>query len=186
MSIATVRDTVAGYFGGNPTTTVDNTGARWTVYRTPKVPGVSTVFTATPSDDAETDYFQGLPAGTPTGVKLAIQVSRKMSVRIAIGGDHDGLRQNEYRIGLQAFGLSIRPHAEQAQDDFDAVLDGLEAFLYADRSMGTLGRTDGYLLDGGEGKAGLTIATDPAVPGADGRTWLYAEVGFNVREWIHG
>lgn len=181
MSLAGVRSIVAGFFGGAPAV-VDG----WTSYRSPKVAGVATLFTATPSTDDENDYFQGLAKGSSLGVKAAVHIARKTSQRTSFGGDSDGIRSNGYQITLRIFGLTSAVHAELAQDDFDAVLDGIEAFLYADRSLGTLNRTDGYLIDGGEGAQGVQITQPPPSVGADNRTWFYAEVAFNVREWIHG
>lgn len=184
MTLQAVRKTVADYFGGTATVTKDSAGQDWQVYRSPKVAGIATLFLATPSDDVQDDYFQGLPAGTTVGVKAALMLGRKTSVRKAMGGDHDGIRYNHYAVTMQVFGLSAEPHGDVAQVDFDVVLDNIEAWLYQDRSLGTL--TSDNILDAGEGPQGLIIT--PQETGAvtpDGRIYLYATVQFNVREGIH-
>jgi hypothetical protein len=187
MTLTVVRRTIADFFGGQPTTTTDAAGQTWDVYRTPVIPGVATFFLAEVSQDDQNDYFQGLPAGTRLGLKASIKLVQKTSARIAMGGDHDGIRGNVYRITICFYGLTSSAYGDAAQLDFEAVLDAVEAHVYSDRSLGTLNRTDGYLIDAGEGAAGLTIRPE-AVSSmtANGQLWLYAEVTFNVREWIHG
>lgn len=183
MTLAAVRKTVADYFGGTPTTVKDGAGQDWQVYRSPNVSGIATLFLATPTDDVQEDYFQGLDSPR-VGVKVALTLGRKTSVRKAMGGDHDGIRWNHYLVTMKVFGLSALPHGDAAQVDFDAVLDNIETFLYADRSLGTL--TTDNVLDAGEGPQGLIIT--PQETGAmtpDGRFYLYATVVFNVREGIH-
>ena len=186
MSLTTVRSVVAGYLGGTPTSEPDSSGQTWQVYRTPNMTGVATLFMAEPSDDNQSDYFAGLPAGTRLGVKASLKTVQKLSRRTAFGGDHDGIRANNYQVTVSFYAVTASPHADAAHLDFDAVLDGVETLIYADRSLGTLNRTDGYYIDAGEGPNGLSIRpehTQAVTP--DGRLWMYAEMSFTVREWVH-
>lgn len=176
MSWSSTRSAVAGWFGGTPTIDPDN---GYTVYRSSPVAGVATLFLAVPTSDNEQDFHAGLADGTATGVKILVGLASEADVRRTMG---QGYRMATYAVTLDVFGLSRAPHAEQAETDFDLILDGLKSRLFSspDHTLGS------QVFQAGEGDAGWRVRREPAVQTERGKVYLYAQVAFEVWEFRSG
>jgi hypothetical protein len=95
-------------------------------------------------------------AATPgTGAACWVTLERDAQHRIAIGGAHSGQKLRVYRTHLQLIFKSLIAQTDQAgvdpgvlaMDAFDDILDGLQARLLADRTLG------GTVWQAGEGAA---------------------------------
>ncbi|MER7968107.1 hypothetical protein ABTX35_03670 [Streptomyces sp. NPDC096080] len=175
MSITSVLDGIASYFGGeyDPVTRT---------YRSSPVPGIGVVRRGIPTDDKTADYVNGLPAGARTGCVLLVAIPRQHERRVALGGEHSGMKLIVYDVLLRAFLRSNTPYAEEAQDDAYALRDALVAYMRRDRTLG------GCVVQAGEHvteAAGDGIDVEYSQPATKaGLTKGYFEVRFAAVEYI--
>jgi len=129
MSAAAVLDGICRYFGGPY-----DPGTR--TYRASPVAGVGVVRRAFAKRDNHGDYFHGLPAASRTGSQIIVTIYRSREFRIALGGEHGGMKQRNFEAELACFIRSRTPHAEDAQDDVYALQDALVGWMQRDRTLG--------------------------------------------------
>jgi hypothetical protein len=131
VSVQKVLDGICRYFGG----AYDE---QTRTYRSSPLSkaGVGVVRRAWAKRDDHAGYFWGMPPGTRTGCQMVVQIPRSSERRIALGGEHGGMKQVTYEVVLNCFVRSNCPYAEDAQDDVYALRDALMEHMRADRTLG--------------------------------------------------
>ena len=158
MSRATVRAAVAEFFAP------------------PAVPGLNKVFTAMPKRVEGTWFRYGQPAGTLSGMVAVVHIESEDEERIAIGGEHGGKKWVHYTVALDLYSHSVHRHAEDAMNDFDAVVDGVKDRLRSDRRLNDWP----VIFEAGERQ--LSGEYGEPVVNADGSTEIWGRVRFEVSE----
>lgn len=144
MSVQSVLDGICRYFGGaydQPTRTYRSSPLRQY--------GVGVVRRAWAKRDDHADYYLGMPPGTRTGCQIVVFIPRQSEHRIAVGGEHNGMKQITYEVVLNCFIRSACSYAEDAQDDVHALRDALIAHMRLDRTLGGAVFQAGEHIDGG-------------------------------------
>jgi hypothetical protein len=123
-------------------------------------------------------FRYGQPPGTKSGCVAYVHILSESEERIAIGGEHSGVKWVHYEVELNVFQHSLEPHAEDAMANFDLVIDNIKALLRADR------RLNDYpvIFEAGE-KSLQGEYGDPKVL-ADGSTEIWGAVRFEVSEML--
>lgn len=144
MSIQTALDGICRYFGG-PYDEQTRT------YRSSPLSqyGVGTVRRAWAKNDSHPDYFWGQQPGARTGCQIVVFIPRHHEQRIALGGEHNGMKQITYEVTLNCYVRSRTEYAEDAQDDVHALRDGLVEHMRLDRTLGGAVFQAGEHVDGG-------------------------------------
>ncbi|MFJ6085172.1 hypothetical protein ACIQI8_27565 [Streptomyces sp. NPDC092369] len=175
MAITEVLDGICRYFGGDydPATRT---------YRSSPVSGVGVVRRGAPTDDKAADYFVGMDPGTRTGSVVLVTIPRQHERRVAVGGEHSGMKLIVYDTILRVFLRSNTPYAEDAQDDAYALREALVAHMRKDRTL------DGCVFQAGEhvteaGGDGIDVEYSEAASKA-GLTKGYFEMRFAAVEYI--
>ncbi len=139
------------------------------------------VYTALPRVANESDLFSYVPPGTQIGALIYLFISDQAEQRIALGGQHAGVKMRTYTLTLLCIMKTSLQNEVQEQAAFDAFIDSLTARIQADRNAWTeataLGgqgpyANTGYVWQWGEG------------PGPDGGTDLHFE--YPVPHTING
>lgn len=129
MSTADALRGICTYFGGTydePTRT----------YRTSPIPGVGVVRRASPADDDHNEYFNGQAPGARSGCVMLVTIYHSDEFRIALGGEHGGWKQVNYRVELACFLRTRSTYAEDGQDDAYDLKDSLVEWIRRDRTLG--------------------------------------------------
>jgi hypothetical protein len=144
VSVQSVLDGICTYFGGPY-------DAQTRTYRSSPLSshGVGVVRRAWAKRDDHADYFWGQPPGTRTGCQIVVFIPRHSERRIALGGEHGGMKQVTYEVTVNAFIRSNCPYAEDAQDDVHALRDALIEHMRLDRTLGGAVFQAGEHADGG-------------------------------------
>lgn len=151
-----------------------------TYFTPPAVSGLNTLYSAWPKRGVPwPDYIAGQPAGTQSGTVAVVHLARDDERRLAVGGSISGKKVIEYAVELQLMLRSTKAKAEDAVDDYDAVVDAVKARLRYDRSLGTgsaRGADDGDIWQAGEGDLWGEYF-DPQIT-VDGATEIWGAVHF--------
>lgn len=139
-----VYDGICQYFGGpyDPQTRT---------YRSSPLSqfGVGVVRRAWAKRDDHEDYFWGQPPGARTGCQIVLFIPRHSERRVALGGAHSGMKQITYEVTLNCYIRSRCEHAEDAQDDVQALEDALVEHMRLDRTLGGAVFQAGEYVTGG-------------------------------------
>lgn len=176
MSRVSVRTAIASYFGG--TLVAGSSG----VYRGSSIPNLGTLYLAPPKRFPATDFMAGRAAGARSGALVVVRVPRQRENRRA-GGRGAGIKRIAYEAQLDVYHLSYARDALDAQNDFDAFLDAMEARLRADPTLAaavfSAGEGDLSSIAGNAGYIEWEIG-EPANTGEKTETW--ARMTFSVVE----
>ncbi|NUR01368.1 MAG: hypothetical protein HOY79_34035 [Streptomyces sp.] len=177
MSVQSALDGVCTYFGGpyDPDTR--------TYRSSPLVQyGVGVVRRAWPKRDDHADYFNGQEPGARTGCQMVVQIPRHSESRVAVGGEHGGMKRLVYEFKLNCFIRSLCPHAEDAQDDVYALRDAILEHMRADRTLG------GAVFQAGEHVGGGMDGIDTVYGQSEMKNELtksFLEITFAAIEFIN-
>ena len=172
MTRAAVRSGIAAYFGG---ATFDPAYRIWrpTPLAAAGLAGVRAFFPKRMSDD---DYTFGYSPPRGMGGVMIVHLPTQNRTRIAIGGLHGGIKNERFSAELHLYHLGQVPHVEDAQADFDALVEAIIARLEADPTLG------GIVTQAGEGDAGITVAaSEPYVKGE--RVESYGVIRFDANDY---
>ncbi|MEV6833478.1 hypothetical protein AB0N17_02935 [Streptomyces sp. NPDC051133] len=177
MSVQTALDGMCRYFGG-PYDEATRT------YRSSPLSsaGVGVVRRAWPKRDDHQDYFWGLPDGARTGCQIVVYIPRHSERRIALGGEHSGMKQIIYEVQLCCYIRSRTPYAEDAQDDVHALRDALVEHMRLSRTLGDAVFQAGEHIDGG--MDGIDVRYSQPETKAE-LTKSYLEVTFAAIEFVN-
>jgi len=118
--------------------------------------------------------------GAACRVAGVVHITREEETRIAVGGAYDGWKRVDFDVQVQLFSHNMHTYSQDAQDDFDVVVDAVKARL---RSGGhTLGSSSDVIWQAAE----PTISTEYGEPLTNdgGATEIWATVGFTVTQMI--
>lgn len=172
MTRADVRQGVATYFGG---ITYDPVYRIWrpTPLAAAGLAGVRQFFPKRQSDD---DFTFGYDPPRGMGAVMVVHIPNESEVRIAIQGATGGIKRQTYAVELHLFHLAMRPHTEDAQADFDGLIEAITDRIRADRTLG------GIVVQAGEGDAGITKSmSEPYINGE--RTESYGVIRFEANDF---
>ena len=173
-----VRDGVCRWFGGayDPESRT---------YRTPQVEGLGVVRRARPKREDNADFFLGQPSsGAVMGSWMWVHIDSGTESRAAFAGAYGGLKFITSAVVLHVFMRSYAAFAEDAQDAFYDLLEGLRTRIRADRCMGTGGFEVGG-FDVGEGDPWVRWSMAAAETVGE-MTRSYLAVEFNSRYFEEG
>ena len=151
-----------------------------TYLRSPQIAGVGTVFDSPPKISVAGDAFENLPAGSPTGAVVYVEILQAQEIREALGGPVAGAKLVTYDLRIHLLARSSQAAAEAAMDDHDAIVDLILQRLRADRTLGTAGA----ILQAGEGAAGITVQTGMPKRTGTGNTHIWSLIDSQVQEWL--
>ena len=172
MSRRDVRTGIATYFGGSTYDAVSRI-YRPTPLAAAGLAGVRLYFAKRVPDS---DYTFGLAEGRAMGTLMVLHLPNENETRIAIQGATAGIKRQTYSIELHLYHLAQTQHSEDAQADFDDVLDAIVEHIRADRTLG------GIVVQAGEGDAGITkTMSEPFINGE--RTESYGVVRFDAHDF---
>jgi hypothetical protein len=100
-----------------------------------------------PKVTTEDQWFDEQNPGEGTGAVVYIYIANQREKRIATGGPTSGLKFRPYQVDLICFLRSMVSKSEVAEADNDEFLDGLVAYIEADRTFDS----DGVIFQAGEG-----------------------------------
>ncbi len=153
-------------------------------YLTPEQSGIAylgTVYTALPRVASEDDLFNFVPPGTDAGAIIYMFISDQSEQRIALGGQHAGVKMRTYTLTLLCIMKTTMDDEVAEQAAFDLFVDDLTARIQADRNAGT----EAVALGGSGPYAGSGVVWQWGEgPGPNGGTDLHFE--YPVPHTING
>ena len=160
MSRHEVRTAVAEWVAGEP------------------IANLNQIFTSFPK---RINFESNAAAGTATRCAAVVFIRSENESRVAIGGANDGWKRVDYDVEFQIFCHSVQNYAQDAMDDFDAVVDAVKARLRAGGHR--LGMTDGDVIWQAAEESILSQFGDPKTNDG-GATELWATHIFTVTQMI--
>ena len=148
----------------------------------PNVTGLYTIARSFPKRFTPGMFRSAAGGGQPglfSGAVGVVFIVGDSEHREALGGQNSGKKRVEYVVELQMMQHSVHPHAEDAMDDFDLMVDAAKARLRADRQIGTAGllfQAGENLLEGVYGEPKLL---------ADGATEIWGSIRFDCSEYLN-
>lgn len=146
----------------------------------PQIPGIGTVFPSPPKIARSSDAYENLPAGTPSGSVLFVEVLQVNEKRLAAGGPVSGTKESRYILRLHLLFRSRQQLAEKAMDDHDDQVEAILGRLRADRTLGTNGTVLQYGQDGG----GISIGTGMPKTSGSGSTHIWSVIEADAVEIV--
>lgn len=148
------------------------------------IPGIGTVFASPPKISTTKDAFANIPAGTPSGSVIYVEVLEGKEVRVAVGGPQAGKKEVTQSMHLHLLFRSAQPLAEDAMDDHDDIHEAILQLIRADHTLGSTTASPNPIFQAGEGDNGITSGTGmPKIIGS-GTTLIWTVVAFDVVEFI--
>jgi len=142
------------------------------------IPNLNQVFTSFPK---RINFEQNAPVGSFTRAAGVVFIQGEMEERIAIGGAYNGWKRIDYDVVFQVFTHSMQNRAQDAMDDFDAVIDGIKDKL---RGGGhRLGLPDGSII-WQAAEPGITVQYGEPKTNDGGAVELWAGIQFTVTQMI--
>ena len=173
-----VRDGVCRWFGGP----YDHASRS---YRTPQVQHLGAVRRSRPKREDNAEFYLGVPtSGAIMGSQMFVHVDSGTEERHATAGAFGGLKLLRSAVVLHVFLRSNAEWAEDAQDAFYDLLEGLKARIREDRCLGS-GGFENSGFDAGEGTPWLRWSMAPAETSAE-MTTGYLSIEFDVRYYEEG
>lgn len=172
MTRAAVRSGIAAYFGG---TTYDAVYRIWrpTPLAASGLAGVRAYFPKRMSDD---DYTFGYNPPRSMGGVMIVHLPMETEKRIALGGPTAGIKRLVYSVELHLFHTGQVPHAEDAQADFDGLIDAVVGRIRTDRTLG------GTVTEAGEGTTGISKSAAEPVKNGE-RIESYGVIRFDANAY---
>jgi len=143
----------------------------------PNIDGINQVFTSFPK--RINFEVNSLPSDI-SRCAAVIFIESETENRLAIGGAHSGVKRINYSINIQLFHHSKQRNAEDAMNDFDAVIDNLKTRLRSDHQFGDT--TGNLVWQGAEPVITISYGEPMASNGTTTETW--ASVRFEVTQMI--
>jgi len=148
------------------------------------IPGVGTVFPSPPKISRSSDALANVPAGTPSGSVIYVEILESHETRIAVGGPVAGKKMVTHSLRLHLLFRSRQPLAQDAMDDHDDIVESLLQLLRADRTLGSTVASPLPIFQNGEGDAGIAVATGMPKESGTGTTIVWSIVDTQAVELI--
>lgn len=149
----------------------------------PNVAGLYTVYKAQPKLIPNTAYRAGAPAGTASGAIMFPHIEEETEHRIAFGGATSGHKLIEYKLGLVVRFLSVRTKSEDAQDDYDALIEAVKQRIRQDRTWGTSASAN-PIFEAGDRGPGIHLISDLPRQNKNGATLIWSALTVSMFEVI--
>ena len=144
------------------------------------IPGLGTVFPSPPKVARSSDAFANIPAGTPSGSVVFVEILRVNEVREAMGGPTSGSKLLKYGLRFHLLFRSRQGRAQDAMDDHDAQVEAILQWLRKDRTLGT----SGAILQFGQDRVGISTATGMPKTSGTGSTLVWTIIDGNALEFL--
>lgn len=168
MNRAQVVAQVATFFGG-PYDAATHT------YTAPTVPGLGLVRGAFHKGEPHADMWASLAAGTETGSLMIVFCERQKRTRLTTGLQ-TGFKELRFSVCLHVWTRSYHRDAEDAQADYDTLLDSIVAKIEGDPSLGSNGfEAGGFWFAEGD-PSGITVNYNPPSTEKNNITNQYAVI----------
>jgi len=133
------------------------------------------VFTSFPN---RIDFQKDAIAGQKSRAVAVIFIENEIETRLALGGEHSGVKRIDYNVAVQVFHHSMWDDGTKVMDDFDVTLDGIKDLLRSDHRFGD---TTGTLIwQGAEPAIDVSYGVPKKINGAATETW--AAIRFTVTQ----
>lgn len=134
-----------------------------------------------PSFPNRIDFQVNAKAGQMSRCAAVVFFENEMEMRLALGGDTNGLKRVNYRMVVQLFHHSLYNDSLQAMEDFDETIDQLKSWLRADHRFGD---PNGEIIwQAAEDAIDIDYGEPAKSNGGATETW--AAVRFIVTEMLH-
>lgn len=149
---------------------------------------VGQVFEARPEVLQEQDYEESmfsLAVASPSGSSavLVVNIPSDNRVRRADTGRGAVNDSHIYKVALEVFFASTGGEGEQAQKDYDTVIDGITVLIRADATFDN----PSVIWSAGEYEVGIDHQQSEPFTDADGlTTFIWGAVNFDTWQWIAG
>lgn len=120
-------------------------------------------------------------AGEITRAAGLVFIAGESEERIAIGGAYNGWKRIDYDVQFQVFTHSVASYAQDAMNDFDAIIDAVKDRLRAGGHR--LGQTDGSVI-WQAAEPGITVSYGEPLTNDGGATEIWAALDFTVTQMI--
>jgi hypothetical protein len=127
------------------------------------------------------NFEQNAPVGSATRAAGVVFIQGETEERIAIGGAYNGWKRVDYDVVFQVFVHSMATYAQDAMDDFDAVIDAIKTQLRAGGHR--LGMSDGSVI-WQAAEPGITVQYGEPKTNDGGATEIWAGIEFTVTQMI--
>lgn len=145
---------------------------------TANIIGVGTVFASPPKISRTSDALANVPAGTPSGSVVYVEILESHEVRVAVGGPVAGKKLLTHSLRLHLLFRSRQGKAEAAMDDHDDLVEALLQLLRTDRTLGAA------VFQNGEGDKGIAVATGMPKESGTGSTIIWSIIDTDATEFI--
>lgn len=142
------------------------------------IPNLNQIFTSFPK---RINFQQNATAGQLCRAAGVVFISDESESRVAIGGADNGWKRVDYRIQFQIFTHNMHPYAQDAMDDFDAIIDSVKTKLRAGGHR--LGLTDGDII-WQAAEADISVSYGEPLTNDGGATEIWAAIEFTVTQMI--
>lgn len=128
------------------------------------------------------DFQVNAIAGQLMRAAGVVFISDETEGRIAVGGAYNGWKRIDYTVDFQIFSHAMHRNAEDAMNDFDAIIDGVKTQLRAGGH--TLGLPDGSVIwQAAEPSISVTYGEPATNDGGATETWC--AIRFTVTQMIN-
>jgi hypothetical protein len=155
---------------------VRDTVATWVA--SASIPHLNQIFTSHPK---RINFQANSTAGEYSRAAGVVFIRDESETRIAVGGAYSGWKRVDYTVDFQVFFHSMQNYAQDAMDEFDAIVDAIKDQLRAGGHR--LGQTDGDVIwQAAEPQINVTYG-EPATNDG-GATEIWAAIEFTVTQMI--
>lgn len=142
------------------------------------IPNLNQIFTSHPK---RINFQANATAGQMTRAAGLVFISDESDSRIANGGAYEGWKRVDYTVQFQVFTHSMQSYAQDAMDDFDAIIDAVKQKL---REGGhRLGLTDGDVI-WQAAEPNISVMYGEPTTNDGGATEIWAAITFTVTQMI--
>lgn len=142
------------------------------------IPNLNQIFVSHPK---RINFQSNAAAGQLTRAAGLVFIADEKDSRIANGGAYNGWKRVDYTVQFQVFTHSMQPHAQDAMDDFDAIIDAVKQKL---REGGhRLGLEDGDVI-WQAAEPDISVMYGEPSTNEGGATEIWAAITFTVTQMI--
>jgi len=142
------------------------------------VTNLNQIFTSFPK---RINFQENAAAGTASRAAGVVFISGESEDRVAVGGASDGWKRIDYDVEFQVFFHSMANYAQDAMDDFDAIIDGVKDRLRAGGHR--LGQSDGDVI-WQAAEPNISVAYGEPKTNEGGAVEIWAAIAFTVTQMI--
>ena len=142
------------------------------------VANLNQIFTSFPK---RINFQENAAAGTASRAAGVVFIQSESEDRVAVGGANDGWKRIDYEVEFQIFFHSLHNYAQDAMDDFDAIIDGVKDRLRAGGHR--LGQSDGDVI-WQAAEPNISVVYGEPKTNEGGAVEIWAGIAFTVTQMI--